>query len=467
MSGTLRALVDSFMPGDKAPSSNPMYGASWDDDSQQWMNPSGSPLEDKHQKILNDATDAGSDVKDLTSNYYNTPDFSTKLFHPKVAQQENALISQWDAQGPNQQHQEDINQGINTGRVNTTRPYWGQPVATTPSGVLARMTQGNVTPQNISDVIRKQSDIGNTIEPAQSGVLAKSLALDDRTKSKLLAGDYPTKAANEMLTGADANTEQNFSSKLSAIANRPNIRPSAQLTGGTIAGALGRQPQVEQAQDVDASNRLRSAVMQAGISKDDLAHFDQILNEHANNRRFATMKSFYSPAQEPGLYIGTDGKMGPSPLAGGLTSRMNASLNGGGSSSIPVGGGLNIIDAPTHSEGNSMPTRPLRATPQVAQEEQETPTKGIIANSVQGQGAPSNPGAYLSSALGNLFKHIQTDTSQYAHTSKGTVAMYREEGKPSRAVGKDEIDQYEQNPDGSLKQDKNGFVIPKQSQDND
>lgn len=467
MPGTIRALIDSFTPGDQTPSANPMYGASWDDDNQQWVDPSGQALQDKHQKILNDATDAGSNVKDLTSNYYNTPSIATRVFHPKVAQQENALVSQWNAQGPTEQHQEDITQGINTGRVDTTRPYWGQPVAATPSGVLARMTQGNVTPQNISDVIRKQSDIGNGIEPAESGNLATALRMTGQQQNTLEAGGYPKAAANEMITGAGAGTEQNFNSKLSAIANRSNIMPSAKLAGGTIAGALGRQPQVEQAQDVDANNRLRSAVMQAGISKDDLAHFDQILAEHANGRRFATMKSFYSPAQEPGLYIGTDGKLGPSPLAGGLTSRMNASLNGGGSSAIPVGGGLNIIDTPAHSEGNAMPSRPLRAAAQVTQEEQATPTKGIIANSVQEQGAPSNPSSYLSSAIGSLFKHMQTDTSQYAHTSNGTVAMYSEKGKPSRAISKDEIDQYEQNPDGSLKQDKNGSAIPKQSQDSD
>lgn len=110
----LGGILGAFI-GDQSPTSNPLYGASYDEDSNQWMGQDGqTPLPDQHQQTLNDAynKDPNGDVSHLTSQYWNTPSLSTKLFHPDVAQQENNFNTQWNAQGPEAQHTNTIQQGI-------------------------------------------------------------------------------------------------------------------------------------------------------------------------------------------------------------------------------------------------------------------------------------------------------------------------------------------------------------------
>lgn len=483
--GQLASAASNGGSGSTA-TTNPMFGAVYNADTEQWEDPSGTALKDEHQKALNDASDKGGDPYSLTKNPYVTPSWSDKVFHPDIARQEADYNNAWNLQGPAAQHTQDVTNDVNTKQAGLAAPAGTSWDSMTPAqkGIA---TAGRFDSPSILAAQSAGANIaqGNPLTEALNTALHNTA-----TKRNLIASlgnNLPEKESQASVTGADALTAQNNNAITTAQATAPFIKDDVStMYGNRIAQntndkmrAEGIRPSIpnlatiannqaqREADAIPTSNKLygsnlntqlNDAEVQEGLSgvrKENLAGLkaetqNQTLNEIRN--------SYHLPPPQNPLGVTPIGALERTPTYAPMMQTVDAKLG--------IGGGATGGFSPTLSSGLSIgPSAPQGQTNAPSQ-----PSTQQIGTPINPQ--PKSVGQRIGSSIGSGIDAGVTGATKVGNYLKGPrgANLVEQGGRYIQVKGgkygvqyihQEDSGMYEKNADGTFKLDSKGYAIPK------
>lgn len=345
--------------GGSTATTNPLFGASYSDETEQWHDPDGKALAPEHQKTLNAVADKEGDPYALTKNPYVTPSWSDRVFHPEVAKQETDYNNAWNLQGPAAQHSQDTTNSVNARQAG---------LAAKPGTAYADMsdlekgiaTAGRFDTPSILAVQQSGAKIAQGTPESEAIVEALR---NTGTKRKLIAdlgSGLPEKESTASVSGADALTASNQKSiltdttampyvadatkalygagiadntnaKLMADALRPSIPDRAALTNNQAQREVAAIPTSNKLYGSNLGTELNTSIVNKGLSDVAVENLTGLENERRNLTLDQIRNSYHMPPPSNPLGVSPDGTLSRTPNYANMMQTVDAKLGTGGS----------------------------------------------------------------------------------------------------------------------------------------
>lgn len=350
--------------GDKTPQANPVYGATYDEESPSgWSYADGTNVTDPdHIKKLtdssfkNDSTDfGGSSTPEVTKQKFTMPSDWTQTFHPDVANYEtksNIAGTQALTDATNAQ---DVDTAMKARVAKKIRPAIGQPVNSVSDENLGLLTNGNVTSQNLDSVIGTQANTaaGNP----QLEALARSAELEKsqrQTYAGNLLGTPEWNAQNERYgaeMGATANKSRiplvplqtnldnaTLNYDINEANRRLRIQPTTSDTLDTQTDTQNIMAHgINAAAPTAAATEPIESIIKKAIAANSLEHLGTTLNTMDANRLTAARDATHPSTMANPMYLTPEGGKARNPFFSSTLESMPAKIGtAGGSTGTPL-----------------------------------------------------------------------------------------------------------------------------------
>lgn len=345
--------------GDKTPQANPLYGANYDPDQDQWNYSDGTAVSNPdHLKALNDSAYAKSpdDVlagsADITKQKYTTPSDWTQTFHPDVANFETKANIAGVQANQDAQNEQDLKNSINARQAGFARPALsGANPSSLDNNILGILNNGNFSAQNNNAVAASQASLAAGLpqvqtdaEKQQAIYAAEKDAQQRRVLSSISLQGGDEKEALNTISGLDYGTSRNIAGQY--LLPRETMNTSLHL-GNDNAYQTNNVP-LQQANDL-GTEKIRSSVLgaqargaiaranlEAGQSEQSLMdepytnyarHLDSIQQAYASNRGPIASSPFMNEFNPDGT-VKTNVRQSIPGMADMLNAKVNSGMTG-------------------------------------------------------------------------------------------------------------------------------------------